>query len=853
MSSDGLFPSLALPFDSFTQNAFGDRYLYQVNREAFNKVGASAVFAAFFGESLFYENTLHVVVGTDSGLLLRHIAQKGVPTGSRYLFIELPHILAALESEGVLDILGERGVCVTADEWLSKANEFKIKEYFYIGGVEFWQSIAAREASMPDYAEIAWSVDADLIKLRWAVSAALGGEGFTVCQLANLAENLVPASVLKDAFRGKTAVLLAGGPSLDACLPWVEEHRDCVAVLAVSRVARRLREAGITPDIVFTVDPTEMSFDVSKEMLEFDERVILIHAYHATPLLIGQWRGMSFYLGDLLPWKSPLNPPSLPHPGPTVTNTALSVAQAFGFSRIILGGVDLCFSRDGYTHAKGSNEHAVGPRFDLSAIQVETNGGWQANTTADFAEAARSLAMQAIQISRSGCEIVNPSPASAKMEGIAYRPLAEIQIHSGAFSVWDIVRPRVEPPTLEHRRRHCQKVLAELAKAIHQIKAIRELAVKGLEYNLGIYGEGNHRRAVKNKILLDRTERTLKTRYRQFSKLTKRLGIRDFLKITRPFEDKDLDAESAKKLGSIYYEAYRDGAQRLLQMLCKAEQRLHSRLEEEKAEPDFDRMFEQWREDRQYGRVRIWRARYCSVPLSPMRQKELESIEQLYGKTLTDTDSAHLKRAKHHSSLPAAQKRGRILLKNRQTGELSDLLNSLEHHPDKQAALEYCQLISAYLAELNGDHETAIGLLYPIVQNGESPLLEDALLRVLSISLETHQAENACSALDCLSLISPVYKPQYAEMLKLLGRPIEAVDVYNDYLAAFPDQVYIQLKLARLYFDIGILEAARMMLNYILERTSENESALALAAMIDGINVEGENGQTGAAQTLRAP
>jgi len=853
MSSDGLFPSLALPFDSFTQNAFGDRYLYQVNREAFNKVGASAVFAAFFGESLFYENTLHVVVGTDSGLLLRHIAQKGVPTGSRYLFIELPHILAALESEGVLDILGERGVCVTADEWLSKANEFKIEEYFYIGGVEFWQSIAAREASMPDYAEIAWSVDADLIKLRWAVSAALGGEGFTVCQLANLAENLVPASVLKDAFRGKTAVLLAGGPSLDACLPWVEEHRDCVAVLAVSRVARRLHEAGITPDIVFTVDPTEMSFDVSKEMLEFDERVILIHAYHATPLLIGQWRGMSFYLGDLLPWKSPLNPPSLPHPGPTVTNTALSVAQAFGFSRIILGGVDLCFSRDGYTHAKGSNEHAVGPRFDLSAIQVETNGGWQANTTADFAEAARSLAMQAVQISRSGCEIVNPSPASAKMEGIAYRPLAEIQIHSGAFSVWDIVRQRVEPPTLEHRRRHCQKVLAELAKAIHQIKAIRELAVKGLEYNLGIYGEGNHRRAVKNKILLDRTERTLKTRYRQFSKLTKRLGIRDFLKITRPFEDKDLDAESAKKLGSIYYEAYRDGAQRLLQMLCKAEQRLHSRLEEEKAEPDFDRMFEQWREDRQYGRVRIWRARHCSVPLSPMRQKELESIEQLYGKTLTDTDSAHLKRAKHHSSLPAAQKRGRILLKNRQTGELSDLLNSLEHHPDKQAALEYCQLISAYLAELNGDHETAIGLLYPIVQNGESPLLEDALLRVLSISLETHQAENACSALDCLSLISPVYKPQYAEMLKLLGRPIEAVDVYNDYLAAFPDQVYIQLKLARLYFDIGILEAARMMLNYILERTSENESALALAAMIDGINVEGENGQTGAAQTLRAP
>ena len=46
----------------------------------------------------------------------------------------------------------------------------------------------------------------------------------------------------------------------------------------------------------------------------------------------------------------------------------------------------------------GSNEHRAGPRFDLTALQVTTNGGWEANTTPDFASAISSLGIQARQL-----------------------------------------------------------------------------------------------------------------------------------------------------------------------------------------------------------------------------------------------------------------------------------------------------------------------------------------------------------------------------------------------------------------------------------------------------------------------
>ena len=419
-----------------TLNSFGERFFYNLNRNSFSKTSAVALYEAKFGKALFRENALNVIVGSDSGLLPHYIQNQQLPKGTRYIFIEPDEVLQALKANQFLDDLDEqRMVCISLEAWAETIKNFKIKDYFYINAVQSFNAICAEDDYIQEYAEISWHITEVLSQLNWSNALELGSEAFIARQIANVADHVYPAKLLEKAFLHSTVVLLAGGPSLDDVLPWVRLHRDDLVVFAVSRISRRLQQEAIEPDFVFSVDPTELSFDVSKEMFNFGSRTTFVTSNHSVPTLINQWPGHLLYLGQRLPWQSALNEKNLSSVGPTVTNTALNVAYDFGFKRIILAGVDLCFTREGFTHAKGSNEQLAGPRFNLTSLQVETNDGFLAPTSCDFAQAIVSLGLQAQILTAKGCSLINVSATAAKVKHIDYVPLQEITLASGQQQV----------------------------------------------------------------------------------------------------------------------------------------------------------------------------------------------------------------------------------------------------------------------------------------------------------------------------------------------------------------------------------------------------------------------------------
>lgn len=830
---DAVVPAIPDAVGLFFENAFGDKYLFSVNRDVFDRIGAAGVFKTHFAESLSKENTLYVVVGTDSGLMPKYIAEKGNPTGSRYIFLELPIILDALIKEGVLDLENEHHAYITLDQWHKVSADFKIVDYFYIEGVAFLRSFAAQDAHFADYAELSWQLDEKLQQLRWDVSAQLGHETFIDCQLHNLAENILPATPLKGVFQGATAVLLAGGPSLDECLPWVMANRKKLVLLAVSRISRRLREVGLAPDFVFSVDPTELSFDVSKEMLELPDSVVLICANHITPLLQGCWPGLCLYLGGLLPWESKLNATSLPQPGPTVTNTALSVAHSMGFAKIVLAGVDLCFTRDGYTHAKGSNEHQVGPRFDLTALQVDTNGGWKASTTHDLVSAIQSIGWQARAITADGVELINPSAGAAKIDSVTHQNLANIALPDEPVDVKSRVTAVIQESTGVSRVAHCRRLIKDFAKARYHVEAIHRLAKEALGCNERMY-EGEFITDVAAKRRMDRIERELTRKHRYFTRLITVMGIREFLKITRPFLDVEFDVATAQSIGQSYYKAYRDGSKRMLKRLDDAQRRLDARIEEEQVSPDFARIFQQWEDDRHPGRARVWLARHPqqSAALTPEIRNEFARLAGLYQETLCNTETSHLQRAKQHSDLGLVRLRARNLYHNQQLTELENLADAVGKHPERERALPYRHLVEGLIAELQNDPERALDCYFPIIEDNVTALLEDVLLRVAAISLNKGDGQNARVALECLASLSPVFQPQYAEILRMCGDTLAAIDVYNAHLDRFPKNLNAQLKLVRLYIDIDVKDGAKLLLDHILEKDTDNVAALSLAALL---------------------
>ncbi len=65
-----------------------------------------------------------------------------------------------------------------------------------------------------------------------------------------------------------------------------------------------------------------------------------------------------------------------------------------------------------------------------------------------------------------------------------------------------------------------------------------------------------------------------------------------------------------------------------------------------------------------------------------------------------------------------------------------------------------------------------------------------------------------------------------------------AIDSYNAYISFFPEDTLSKLKLAALYIDIKVYEAAELMLELILQADPGLESAIALKNQIAKIKQE---------------
>jgi len=338
-------------------NTFGDKYLYSLNHNTLNQTGAVQQHRIRFEHLAAKENTLYIVIGSDSGTIIPYLNSLTIPPSTKFLILE-PDRIFSLISPIIPECTASDSICFSsAGDFNTTADKAKINRYIYAGEVKIIKSLAAEYDFIGEYHDLFFSIQTLCNQQEYQVRHRLTGKPFKLAQLRNIAENHTPSPCLRNTFQGKTAVLLAGGPSLDEILPWVIKNKNSLLILAVSRISRRLLEVGLTPDIIFSIDPHQVSFDVSKEMLHFWKDSLFIHSYHVSPLLLGQWQGNNIYLGNRFPWESKMNQESLPMAGPTVSNTALSVAVEMGVSQIILAGVDLCHNREGYTHASGSNEH----------------------------------------------------------------------------------------------------------------------------------------------------------------------------------------------------------------------------------------------------------------------------------------------------------------------------------------------------------------------------------------------------------------------------------------------------------------------------------------------------------------
>ena len=81
--------------------------------------------------------------------------------------------------------------------------------------------------------------------------------------------------------------------------------------------------------------------------------------------------------------------------------------------------------------------------------------------------------------------------------------------------------------------------------------------------------------------------------------------------------------------------------------------------------------------------------------------------------------------------------------------------------------------------------------------------------------------------------MAPTYEPQYAELLRLSGKPEAAADVYTNYLSKAPQDSAVMLRLGKLYQSMGVTDAAKTAFNYVLQNEPENRTAQALLQQVE--------------------
>jgi len=816
----------------FLTNPFGERYLYPVNRDVFSRTGSDAVFRREFGDNLFAEQTFYIVCGTDSGLLARHIANRELPAGSRYLFVEPAAIVDLVRGE-----VGHRAGPTRfrlADEsgWEDCLDTMGFAPYAHRNRVRVVKSLAAQDGFHRDYGPLWRALSARTEYLVW--EARVNGILHTHVskQLENLADNITPAARLRGLLCGKTAVVAGGGPSLDAASEWIRRNRAHLVLIAVSRASGPLMDRGLDPDIVVSIDPYDMNCVVSERMLELEETTVFAHGFHTSPALVSAWGGRHFFIGPRIPWSSGDLLDNLPQYGPTVTNAAAWLAVELGCDRVVLAGVDFCYSQEGFTHASGSRERHAGPALMQGDQRVETNSGVLAETRHEFAQAAGMMGEIAERAFEYGCRFVNPAPGAARMEHVIHRPLSTVTIDPLARPARELLREALPPDTPEIRLDHCGRMAAELHRALKGVRVVRRLAGIALECNARLAGRDGRRPDPCYKARMERIEARLDGRYGWITRLVKTFGLRHFIETVRVDPDAAWTDPELERYADDYYTAYVTSSDELRSILERALDIVLLRMEEERQPPPIDELIGKWRKLDQTMRARAWLTAHprAAQTLTRAQREALDALQesfQSYIHTLADELASG---SQELSTLRGLAGRAAEYFDQQSREGLERLRRGLALHPDRTEADHYAPLVEGYIHELDGHREQALAA-YAAVPPG--PCHEDARLRRVLLNLELDRHGEALDLLKGLCEISLYYRPYYGDLQRITGDFQGALDSYTAYLEVAADDLVTMMKLGALYHELGVDEAARWVMEFVLSRDPRNSAARHILGQLD--------------------
>ena len=786
----------------FIENQWGEKYLEDLNRDDFTKMNSDTFFDTLLDYNLAVDNILFVIIGSDSGLLLPYLAKQELGRGSRIVVVEHDDVypLIAAEYRGLLSNpevgSADDGSSISlhrSSNWVDEVFDGTDELWLIAGQLRLLES----RASVSDYSRIYMPI---LKHAKLAceervqqISVTINRNIFSEMQFRNAIENCTPMRKSTDFGKGKTAVILAGGPSLDNYLEWVKGNRSKLFIIAVSRIAKKLMKHELVPDLVATVDPYDISYEICKLGLLWTD-VPLVCNYHASPRLLQQWQGPVFYLGRRFPWHDKkLYEDCVDPAGPTVSHAATVMASQLGFTQILLAGVDLCFNASASTHFEGSPEQMIQQLPSICDAQVETYGGRIAGTSVQFKQSVDSLEHIGAIVNEVKPVLLNVSAEAAKCPSIPFRAIDDIQL------------PDSKPDLADHMDLSMTNVsLADLAllekeikTANHKLSNMRLMCSKAKDCVKRMHDPQGGVTARKNSNRLTKIRKQLENEYGDFiGAILYDKGL-EFSKVNTPMDFSQMTPEELVDWGCHYYNLVDEGAADMMAHIKTMHPRIQLRRDEQDPTICVRTLAKRWREDNTPGRILRWKTLYWKN----VAPKDRAWVQRAIGKfrsTLNEPDALVQSSLSSHNEDVNKVLRSLVFLRtNNSLTELQAIEAKLDAEQWPYSALKL--FTAALICDLQNEKSHAMALFNACIDacsirleknpddmESMQRLIEDCLVRMTQTALESEDYSSALTTLGMLCEMLPSYIVSYAKMLHMCGQHDFSIELLESYVELYP-------------------------------------------------------------------
>ncbi|WP_214798307.1 MULTISPECIES: 6-hydroxymethylpterin diphosphokinase MptE-like protein [unclassified Exiguobacterium] len=243
--------------------------------------------------------------------------------------------------------------------------------------------------------------------------------------ISNQSHRVFNIDQLKNRYKTKKVLMIAGGPSLEDALPYLKNAQHAYYIIAIGQTVKVLLDHQIKPDYVISIDVSEANAYFFKDV-ELD--IPLIYSLQVNHHIPKSSKGLLIPYADTLVTKD-----LLPYSNttfstfPTVALAAVAFANYLGFEEIGLIGQDLALREGEYYSASVKQSSSNDGLFHKKLYDIPLNNGQIGKTTPvlrNFLKGYSSLLKLYPELKT---KLVNYAEQGALIEHVTCQPINTLQ------------------------------------------------------------------------------------------------------------------------------------------------------------------------------------------------------------------------------------------------------------------------------------------------------------------------------------------------------------------------------------------------------------------------------------------